>query len=84
MGPKGEHWFEYQTRTGRFRAVPVNAKGWLAGLAAIAMPHLAMFLSLPLIRAGGPVVLIGSILGTNALAFFIMWRLVLAKGRRRP
>ncbi|HZF43094.1 MAG TPA: hypothetical protein VEZ48_06765 [Sphingomonadaceae bacterium] len=82
-GGPGEAWFEYQRRVGGFRAMPVNAKGWCALVAAIAAPLLLMLSALPLIRTGGVIALVLSILSTNALVFLILWRLIRAKGRER-
>jgi hypothetical protein len=48
-------------------------------VAAIAAPLLLMLSALPLIRTGGVIALVLSILSTNALVFLILWRLIRAR-----
>jgi len=76
-------WFEYVSVPGRFSAVPVSWKGWLALILLIAAPTAAMLLwGAPLLRQHklwiGPAVVL-----ELAIVFGITLPLVIAKGRRR-
>lgn len=75
-------WFEYAQRPGKFSARPVNARGWVALLAVIGFATIVPWGVLWSIGDLSPPLLIGTILLANLSAFLILWRLVLAKGRR--
>ena len=83
MADGQDPWFIYQRTAGRITGRPANLKGWVffAGT-LIAVPALAAPIMGLLIRAGHPII------GSLALAailltgFYLLFRVMLAKGKR--
>lgn len=75
-------WFVYSRRAGKFTAMPVNGRGWLAFIACLA---LVLFVGLAAVRWAGT---LHPVLGFLALAAVIVvgvlliFRLTIAKGRQ--
>ena len=79
--PEDEVWFRYTRTAGRISAVPVNAKGWAVLVAAIVLPVLVTLASAPALTAVHPLLFVVVLALCLGLSFWILFRLVLAKGR---
>lgn len=76
-------WFVYQHSAGRITGRPANAKGWAALLGAVAAIHsVALPLMAGLIRAGHPIMAGLALTSVLLVGLYLIFRLMLAKGRR--
>lgn len=79
-----EVWFEYWQDRHRFRATPINWKGWVSLIVAATAPGMSMaFGARWLGDRYGPAAGLPALLLTLAISFTIIIVLVRTKGRKR-
>jgi hypothetical protein len=74
-------WFVYQRTAGRITARPVNAKGWLALLALIALPPVIVLTLGGLVMAVHPLLFAALLVVSLGSALWLLFRLMRRKGR---
>jgi hypothetical protein len=82
--PVGDAWFEYDRTDGRFSAMPIHWKGWLALVLLVAVPNAALLLALR--QAGGELsafARLAIIVATIAAISYAAVKLAIAKGRQK-
>lgn len=84
--PNSEHqpyWFEYAITVGRFTAIPVHPLGWLTLIAFTVVPIGISLLILPPLAQMSPILGIAGLLATILTSIYGLFRVAVAKGRRR-